>query len=70
METTRKLNGTEGWRQQRQRQSVESRIDEVRSWLLICEWCQHDGWVDATLRQLRHAKLTCSECGRVRDKRK
>lgn len=70
MQMMQRLNGNESWRQKRRRESVERRIDEVRSWLLVCEWCDHDGWVEATLRQLRHARLTCSECGRVREKRR
>lgn len=42
---------------------MESRIDEVRYWLLTCDECEHIGSVEITLRRLRAANLICSECG-------
>jgi transcription elongation factor Elf1 len=42
---------------------MEARIDEVRTWSLTCNKCEHTGIVQITLRRLRAANLICSECG-------
>lgn len=37
--------------------------NEVRAWHLVCSACEHDGYVNTTLKRLRAANLKCSSCG-------
>jgi transcription elongation factor Elf1 len=46
----------------RRRQKMEANLDEERTWSLTCRHCEHVGVVHVTLRQLRAARLVCSEC--------
>lgn len=48
------------WRRKRK---MEARIDEVRTWSLTCNKCDHTGIVQISLRKLRRSNLICSECG-------
>lgn len=48
----------------RRRAAAERRKwNEVRPWLLKCSACEHEGAVNATLRQLKASNLKCSACG-------
>lgn len=38
--------------------------NEVRPWLLRCPGCEHEGWVETTLKRLRASNLICSQCSR------
>lgn len=49
----------------KRRQGMTARIDEPRVWMLTCAECEHLGSVHLSLRRLRAARLTCSECGCV-----
>jgi transcription elongation factor Elf1 len=44
-------------------------LDEVRAWMLTCDHCEHIAMVTITLRRLRAAKLICSACGKVKERR-
>lgn len=37
--------------------------NEVRSWHLVCPSCEHDGWVETTLKRLKASNIKCSACG-------
>jgi hypothetical protein len=58
--------GTE-WRQWVRRKPPP--LDETRPWSLTCDECGHVAAVTATLRRLRRAKLICSACGKVKERR-
>lgn len=49
------------WRRKRK---MESRGDEVRTWMLRCPGCEHSGFVNTTLKKLRSSNLICSKCSR------
>ena len=50
---------------QRERAAAQWRKwNEVRPWLLRCPGCEHEGWVDTTLKKLRASNLICSQCSR------
>lgn len=37
--------------------------NEVRPWALKCPACEHEGFVNTTLKRLKASNLKCSECG-------
>ncbi|SEE52291.1 hypothetical protein SAMN05444171_7844 [Bradyrhizobium lablabi] len=49
---------------QRERAAAQWRKwNEVRPWHLVCPSCEHDGWVETTLKKLKASNLKCSACG-------
>lgn len=36
---------------------------EVRTWLLKCPTCEHEGEAETTLTRLKASNLKCSACG-------
>jgi transcription elongation factor Elf1 len=50
--------------EQRERDAARWRKwNEVRPWHLTCPSCEHDGFVNTTLKRLRAANIKCSACG-------
>lgn len=49
---------------QRERAAAQrSKWNDVRPWLLVCPNCEHEGWVETTLKRLRASNIKCSACG-------
>lgn len=45
------------------RQATWRKWNEPRPWLLRCPSCEHEGWVETTLKRLKASNLKCSACG-------